>query len=114
MSEELPPPLRVRRDHTCRSLGLEGLDLCHMCDKCRHFQMKIDGLCGQRPGKSYKERCEKSWMIPKGMPDETNYKTLEKKNGKILHDNVSKRTECQIINFNCLELNYQLKISWLK
>ena len=79
MSENTTPPRRIRRDHTCRSLGLDGLDLCHMCDKCRHFQMRIDDLCGRRPWKLQKEKCEKPWIIPKGITDETNYRTLEKK-----------------------------------
>ena len=45
----LNPMRRVRKDHTCRSLELEGLDLCHMCDKCRIFQMRLDSLSGRRP-----------------------------------------------------------------
>ena len=54
----LKPMRRVRKDHTCRSLGLLGLDLCHMCDKCKYFQMRVDGLSGRRPGKSQMEKCE--------------------------------------------------------
>ena len=53
--------------------------MCHMCYKCRHFQMRIDGLCGWRPGKLQKEKCEKPWVIPNGITDKTQYKTIEKK-----------------------------------
>ena len=108
MPETLPPPRRVRKDHTCRSLGLEGLDLCHMCDKCRHFQMRIDGLCGRRPGKLQKEKCEKPWIIPNGITDKTQYKTIEKKrrmieilkeyNYKVVDDSCEKITKSRLIS----------------
>ena len=75
----LKPIRRVRKDHTCRSLGLSGLDLCDMCDKCKHFQMRLDGLCGRRPGKLQIEKCEKPWNIPNGITKHTPYRLIEKK-----------------------------------
>ena len=108
MPETLPPPHRVQKDHTCRSLGLEGLDLCHMCDQCRHFQMRIDGLCGWHPEKFQKEKCEKPWVIPNGITDKTQYKTIEKKrriieilikyNYKVVDDNCDKKIESRLIS----------------
>ena len=58
MTDDMPlspnntmPSLRVRKDHTCISIGLVGRDLMHMCDKCKFFQLRIDGISGRKPGK---------------------------------------------------------------
>ena len=79
MSIILTPMLRVRKDHTCRSLGPLGLDLIDMCDKCKKFQMRVDGLSGRRPSKSEMEKCEKSWFIPNGITKHTPYRLIKKK-----------------------------------
>ena len=54
MSKTPPPKRRVRRDHTCISLGLKGTNNSHMCDNCKEFQMRRDGVSGRRPGKNAK------------------------------------------------------------
>ena len=73
------PILRVRKDHTCRTLGLEGNDLSDMCDACKYFQMRVDGLCGRRPGKSQIEKCEKPWIIRSGITYKTPFRLIENK-----------------------------------
>ena len=53
MSDDMPlspkntmPSLRVRKDHTCISIGLVGRELTHMCNKCKFFQLRLDGISG--------------------------------------------------------------------
>ena len=41
--------------------------------------MRLDGLCGRRPGKLQKEKCEKPWNIPNGINKHTPYRLIEKK-----------------------------------
>ena len=101
------PILRVRKDHTCRTLGLEGNDLSDMCDACKYFQMRVDGLCGRRPGKSQIEKCEKPWIIRSGITDKTHFRLIEKKrkaidilsryNYKVIDDNYKKETKSRLI-----------------
>ena len=45
------PIFRIIKNLACMSLRLEGLDLCHICDQYRHFQMRLDGIC-QRSDKN--------------------------------------------------------------
>ena len=94
----LKPMRRVRKDHTCRSLGLLGLDLCHMCDKCKYFQMRVDGLSGRRPGKSQMEKCEKPWNIPNGISKHTPYRLIEKKNASI---EILKEYNYKVVDDSC-------------
>ena len=69
---------RVRKDHTCVSLGLVGLELSHMCDRCKVFQQRRSGV-GRRPGKSEVPKCEKPWLIPNGINQVTSYTLIRKK-----------------------------------
>ena len=106
----LKPIRRVRKDHTCRSLGLSGLDLCDMCDKCKHFQMRLDGLCGRRPGKLQIEKCEKHWNIPNGITKHTPYSLIEKKkasieilqeyNYKVIDDSCEKESNSRLVSMS--------------
>ena len=57
------PTFRLRKDHTCHSIGPFGLDESEMCDKCKFFKQRKEGLCGRRPGKNAVPKCEKPWMI---------------------------------------------------
>ena len=77
---------RVRKDHTCISLGLVGQDLQHMCDKCKFFQLRLDGISGRKPGKNAIPKCEKPWFISIGR--NTPHGLIEKKRMfiKILND----------------------------
>ena len=72
------PMLRVWKDHTCRSLGLEGIDLSQMWDGCSLFQRWFDGLEGLKLGNLHKERCEQPWIIRKGITSQTDYRLIEK------------------------------------
>ena len=51
---------RVRKDHTCYSLGFKRDD---MCDKCKFFKDKADGLAGWLPQKDAFPKCEQNWFI---------------------------------------------------
>ena len=58
MSDDVPlspkntmTSLCVRKDHTCLSIGLVGRELTHICNKCKSFQLRRDGISGRKPGK---------------------------------------------------------------
>ena len=70
MSDDVPPSpkntmpsLRVCKDHTCILIGLVGRELTHMCDKCKIFQLRLDGISGCKPGKNASPKCEQPWFI---------------------------------------------------
>ena len=95
--------------------------MCHMCDECRHFQTIIDGLCGWRPGKLQKEKCEEPWIISKGIIDETNYITLEKKrriieilkteyNYRVVDDSCGKKQDLDWFLLVIIGTNSKIKI----
>ena len=98
MSTPLTPMLRVRKDHTCRSLGPLGLDLIDMCDKCKKFQMRVDGLSGRRPSKLEMEKCEKSWFIPNGITKHTPYRLIKKKEKSI---QILKKYNYRVLDDGC-------------
>ena len=66
---------RVRKYHTCYSLGFKRDD---MCDKCKYFKDKADGLAGRRPKKDALPKCEKIWF--KACNDKINVHTVNTKN----------------------------------
>ena len=93
MSDDMPlspnktmPSLRVRKDHTCISIGLLGRDLMHMCDKCKFFQLRLVGISGRKPGKNTSPKHEKPWFI--SIDKNTPQRLIEKKRTfiKILHE----------------------------
>ena len=93
MSDDMPlspnytmPSLQVRKDHTCISIGLVGRDLMHMCNKCKFFQLRLDGISGRKPGKNVRSKCEKPWFI--SVNKNTPQRLIEKKRTfiKILHE----------------------------
>ena len=72
--------------------------------------MRLDGLCGRRPGKLQIEKCEKSWNIPNGITKHTPYRLVEKKkawmeilqvyNYKAIDDSCEKETSSRLISMN--------------
>ena len=102
------PILRVRKDHTCISLGLIGLDFSHMCDKCNFFQRRATGMEGRKPGKLELPKCEKPWYIRNGITNHTPYRLIEKKrkaieilslyNYKLQDDDVDKNSKSRLIS----------------
>ena len=113
------PILRVRKDHTCISLGLIGLDFSHMCDKCNFFQRRATGMEGRKPGKLELPKCEKPWYIRNGITNHTPYRLIEKKrkaieilslyNYKLQDDDVDKNSKSRLISMSCdYRKNYKL------
>ena len=78
------PTFRLRKDHTCHSIGPLGLHESEMCDKCKFFKQRKEGLCGRRPGKNAVPKCEKPWMICGGITKQTPTRLIENKKKYIL------------------------------
>ena len=120
MTDDMPlspnntmPSLRVRKDHTCISIGLVGRDLMHMCDKCKFFQLRIDGISGRKPEKNASPKCEKPWFIP--IDKHTPQRLIEKKRTfiKILHEYNYKVIDDECDNYNGSRLyNLNYRSTW--
>ena len=68
-----PPKRRMRRDHTYISIGLKSTNNSHMCDNCKEFQMRRDGVSGRCPGKNATSNCEIPWTIKGRINKYTSY-----------------------------------------
>lgn len=58
MSPKDPSIMQVQKGHTCISIGLIGLDIIYMCDKCKKLNERIDGIIGHCPAKNAKPKYE--------------------------------------------------------
>ena len=92
------PNFRLRKDHTCHSIGPFGLEESEMCDKCKFFKQRKEGRCGRRPGKNTVPICEKPWMICGGITKQTPTRLIENKKKYIL---ILKKYYYTVIDDDC-------------
>ena len=107
------PTLRVRKDHTCLSLGLIGLDNSHIYYKFDYFQRHTAGMEGQKPGKSVVPKMWKPWFIGNWITKHNPFRIVEKKkkaigilklyNYKLQDDDINKNTKSRLISTNFME-----------
>ena len=81
-----------------------------MCDNCKEFQMRRDGVSGRRPGKNAKSNCEIPWTIKGGINEHTSYQSIEKKrksveilslyNYTVIDDSCRKESDSRLLNGN--------------
>ena len=92
------PNFRLRKDHTCHSIGPFGLEESEMCDKCKFFKQRKEGRCGRRPGKNTVPKCEKPWMICGGITKQTPTRLMANKKKYIL---ILKKYYYTVIDDDC-------------